>query len=405
MYQNGYADGGDRKEAGKKHMKHILRIFGAVLLMTLALCVCAHAQPSTCPYDIQLSITYHLLSDPERELYDDMYDAIHAGFFSVNVPSGVTRERAKWMIDFIYEEAPELCALDLWKSDVIGSGSDMHISLKYNMPISTQDDFIRYVEREAAAFSGMKDEDGIRTIYEAVIRRFTYGSVDSEDTQRAYYALKNNTAVCNGYAQTAAMFAHFAGYTCSYVTGYVEHDGNPDAAHAWNVALVNNKFMWFDATWDDGGSVPELEWYGLSGKKMAETHRPIREYEKIVDLKHVFPKGVSSTMYLDVNTNSGYVRGVTDRSGVTVYDSDLGSGEFYTPAMVIWNTRDKEYKARVTYMLDGECGGWSGKSTVQPGSNIAFRTNVRPNWNADGKHEIVWYVNGYCVGVFTWTEK
>ncbi len=83
-----------------------------------------------------------------------MYDAIRAGLPTVDVPSGVAYDRARWMIDFIYNEAPELCALDLRKSTVIDNGSGMQISLKYNMAISDQEAFLQNVRKEAKIYSG-----------------------------------------------------------------------------------------------------------------------------------------------------------------------------------------------------------------------------------------------------------
>ena len=157
---------------GSKRMKFIRWACICALFLAVMLCVWANAEPRTCPYDIHLSITYNLLSEPERALFDDMYDMVHAGSFSVRVPSGVSYDRAKWMIDFLYNEAPELCALDLWKTSVIGSGDTMEISLKYQMPIDVQDAFIQEVEREARYFANMSEGQGIHAIHEALIRRF-----------------------------------------------------------------------------------------------------------------------------------------------------------------------------------------------------------------------------------------
>ena len=330
-----------------------------------------------------------------------MYDLIRAGSFSVQVPSGVSRDRAKWMIDFLYNEAPELCALDLWKTSVIGSGDTMYISLEYQMSIGVQHAFIQEVEREARNFANMREGQGIRAIHDALIRRFDYGTVDGEDTQQAYFALKNNRAVCNGYAQTAAMLAHFAGYSCSYVTGYVENNGRFDAAHAWNVALDDGRFIWFDATWDDGGSRSISEWYGLDGATMAASHRPIPEYGNISALRSLLPDGVSATMHLDVNNAGGFVRGITDQSGTTVTNGSLGSGEFYSPAMVLWNTGNTPFDTTVTYRFEDEFKGWN-PWTIQPDSNSAYRVNERSTWTEDGWHAVAWYVNGMRLGAFTW---
>lgn len=364
---------------------------------------CTKAEPRTCPYDIHLSITYNLLSGPERALFDGMYDAIRGGFSSVRVPSGVSRGRAEWIIDFLYNEAPELCALDRWKSSVTGSGNNLEISLKYKMPLTLQDAFIQQAEREARRFAGMSEGQALRAIHDALIRRFDYGTVEGEDTQLAYFALKNSKAVCNGYAQTAAMFAHFAGCSCSYITGYTGDNGRFDAAHAWNVALDNGRFIWFDTTWDDGGSSPQYQWYGLDGRTMAASHRPIPEYGAVSDLKSVLPDGVFATMHLDVNNAGGFVRGITDQSGTTVSSGSLSSGEFFSPAMVIWNNGNTAFDAAVTCRFEGGLKEWN-PLPILPGSNGAYRVNERSARTGDGWHFVTWYVNGMRIGVFAWRD-
>lgn len=56
-----------------QRIKYILRACVCALFLAVMLCVCGNAEPRTCPYDIHLSITYNLLSEPERALFDNMY--------------------------------------------------------------------------------------------------------------------------------------------------------------------------------------------------------------------------------------------------------------------------------------------------------------------------------------------
>ena len=389
---------------GKLWMKAVGTCCCAVLLVCL-LSAAAGAEPSHCPYDIHLSIMYNYLSDAERTLYDRLYDALWTGQGSVPVPAGVTKARAEWMLDYIYNEAPELCAYDRWASRVTTASGGMTIIPVYKMSIREQERFIRDTADKARRYAKLGEKKGLRTLHDDLSARFAYGSVDGEDTQLAYFALKNGKAVCNGYAQTFVMYAHFAGFTASYIDGKVYDDsGNYAGNHAWNIACADGRFFWLDPTWDDQGSRASHQWYDVDGSTMLKTHRPDPEYQPILSLAAVLPDRVTFTMHLDVNNGSGFARGITDKSGQTVRLRSLASGEYYTPAMVIWNSSRRAVRVTVSCRLDGQWIRWNA-CEVQADSNIAFRTNADRLRGVTGSHEIVWYCGGIRLGAFTWQVK
>ncbi len=362
-------------------------------------------KPASCPYDIHLSIMYNYLSDAERTLYNRMYDALRSGQSCVKVPSGITKERAGWMADFIYNEAPELCAYDRWASHVANGSDGLEIRLAYKLSISEQNRFIQEVCSKAQSYASQGESKGLRAIHDDLCSRFIYGKVDGEDTQLAYFALKNNKAICNGYAQSFVMYAHFAGFTCSYIDGTVfDSNGTYVGRHAWNIACADGKYFWLDATWDDAGNKSTSKWYGLDGSTMAKTHVPDPEYKPILRLKTILPANVICTMHLDVNSNGGYSRGITDKSEASVQINDLAFGEYYTPALVIWNNGESATKITITYTLDGISGGWPA-TEVLARNNIAFRTNASQLKGKSGPHEIVWYCDGIRLGTFNWTVE
>ena len=367
----------------------------------------ACAEPSACPYDIHLSIMYNYLSEPLQLTFDRMYDALFNGQSSIRVASGVSRSEAEWLVDFIYNEAPELCAYDRWATKVVGSSAgNMEIHLAYKRPLSVQKQFVEQVAKDARNYAGKKSSEGIRAIHDALIRYFEYGKVPGEDTQLAYDALKNRKAVCNGYAQTIAMYCHFAGYSCSYVVGQAyDRQGGPMGGHAWNVACADGKFIWFDATWNDEGKKASSQWYGLNSREMAIRHVPDEEYIPIMNLTSVLPDNVTFSMHLDINNDGGFVRGVTDKTGRTVKAWALDADEYYTPAMVVWNNSDDTVTVEISYRLNGEYSGHWKTGHVKPGSNIAFRTNADFLKDCSGTQEIIWYCNGIKLDSFAWKVK
>ena len=210
-----------------------------------------------CPYNPHLSIMYNFLSPLLRELYGLMYEALRAGKYSVTVPRGLKQEEITFLVDCIYNEAPELCAYDRWNTTVVDHYGETILHLAYKRPISEQERFIREVDELSRQFAGKTEEQGIRAICNYLISRFSYGFADGVDTQLAYDALQTNKAVCNGYAQCAVMFAHFAGYPCCYINGSVyDEAGKYQGGHAWNATMFGDRYFWFDTTWNDSGSVP-----------------------------------------------------------------------------------------------------------------------------------------------------
>ena len=386
-------------------MKKALTAAALVLLFCL-LSAAAGAEPSTCPYDIHLSILYNYLSEPMQTLVDRLYDALYKGETVVKVPGGISRDDAYWATDFVVNETPELCAFFRNGSQVVSASGGLEIHLAYNLEISEQQRFIRKVASMARAYAGKGESQGIRAIHDDLSRIYEYGWGDIGDTQLAYYALLNGKAVCNGYAQTMVMFSHFAGYTCSYIDGNTldEHGRRDGGRHAWNIACADGRYFWLDATWDDAGSKAVATWYNLDGATMAKSHEPDPEYRPILNLKTVLPDQVRFTTHLDVNNGGGYTRGITQENGVSVRLRDLGSGEYYSPALVIWNSSRSPVTLTITYSLDGNRSGW-GPWTVQAGTNTAFR--IRPEWlrNYPGPHEIIWYCGGIRLGSFSWNVQ
>ena len=369
--------------------------------LAAALCLLftvSRAEPATCPYDIHLSITYNYLSDAERLLFDRMYDALMTGGAAVSVPDGVAWERAQWMLDFIYNEAPELCAYDRWASRLTASPRGPEICLAYKMPLREQDRFIRSVPDMVRFCAGMDEKSALRAIHERLSSLFEYGTVDGEDTQLAYFALKNGRAICNGYAQTFVLFAHFAGCTASYVDGDLR-DGR--GRHAWNIACENGRYFWLDATWDDAGQGVWGNWYGLSADVMFRDRIPDPRHQAVLALKTVLPDHVTFTMHLDADADGAFSRGISSQSGTAVRLKDLSQGEYYTPSMVIWNGGVSPAAVAVSCAVNGRRSSW-GQIEVPPGSNLPFRLDASHLRGLKGSFETVWYCGGIRLGAFSW---
>jgi len=68
---------------------------------------------------------------------------------------------------------------------------------------------------------------------------------NANDDQMALRAFDERRAVCEGYAKLAVLMLYFADIPGAYIGG-VAANGEP---HAWNAALVDGRWVHFDATW------------------------------------------------------------------------------------------------------------------------------------------------------------
>ncbi len=393
-------------------MKKSLLILLFCCISVLFLSAAALGEPERCPYDIHLSIMYNYMTPSQQKLFDRLYDAVRNGKAAVQVPSGMTRDEVHWLLDDFVNEASELCAFDFGSTEIISrSGSVKEIRIGYRFSTAEQEKYIREVTQLARQVAGKTEKNGIRAVHDYVIKLLDhyYDNGDPDDLSRAlqsYYALKTHRAVCNGYAQTTAMLCHFAGYTCSYIDGHVADErGQFTVPHAWNAAVIDGKFTWMDVTWDDAGQKANTDWYNMTGSQMGKTHFADPEYKDFATRASILPDNVSFTMYLDLYDQKGYVRGITDQSRKSYKLNRLQPGQYYAPAVVIWNQSSKPVPVTVSYRIDtGIVYRWS-QCSVQNGSNIAFRSYEKQLAGQRGTHQVTWYCDGNRLGTFTWKTE
>jgi transglutaminase/protease-like cytokinesis protein 3 len=95
---------------------------------------------------------------------------------------------------------------------------------------------------------GMTDYQKELQLHDYLVNHCTYsfGSADNDNEYRAYGALVEGQAVCNGYAESMALLLSCAGVNNQVVTGWGDND-----LHAWNLVEIDGDWYHLDATWDD----------------------------------------------------------------------------------------------------------------------------------------------------------
>ncbi len=127
--------------------------------------------------------------------------------------------------------------------------------------------------------ASMSDYEKELAIHDFIVSncKYSYGSDDNENEYRAYGALVEGKAVCNGYAEAMALLLTCAGVENRYITGYAG-----DELHAWNLVKLEDNWYHVDATWDDPvietGDALLHSYFNLSDEVMGRSHSWNRDY-------------------------------------------------------------------------------------------------------------------------------
>lgn len=106
----------------------------------------------------------------------------------------------------------------------------------------------------------MSDFDKELALHDYLVTHCTYSEntdqPSTSDIYRAYGALVNHNAVCNGYAEALQLLFKCVGLESEFVIGLA---GGVD--HAWNLVKLDGKWYHLDATWDD--PLPDTREYAI----------------------------------------------------------------------------------------------------------------------------------------------
>lgn len=136
----------------------------------------------------------------------------------------------------------------------------------------------------------MTDYEKELALHDYLITHCVYSEKEEQgpasDVYRAYGALVNHDAVCNGYAEAMQLMLLSAGVHSKFVIGTA--DG---IDHAWNLVELDGKWYHLDTTWDDPrpdqGDDTLHPYFNVTDEIMAENHVWQREdYPKTEDMEY-----------------------------------------------------------------------------------------------------------------------
>ena len=215
------------------------------------------------------------------KIYDrllEMAENVTVGKVSLPTNQKVTHDEAWLVTAAFYSDYPELfwARPSFWynKSTMLCS----EIQLNYNSHIYNLDTelplFLETTETILAGMPNGSDYEKELYLHDALIKKVTYTSSKLEE-QNGYTTLVEGKGVCAGYAFALQYLLMRAGIQSYYVVGYAREN------HAWNLAKIDGKWYYVDATWDDplnNGSddpySPYYSYFNITTNKLKEDHTP-----------------------------------------------------------------------------------------------------------------------------------
>ena len=118
---------------------------------------------------------------------------------------------------------------------------------------------------DACVQPGMNQTEKAQSLYAYLTENVRYDHryySDKEnmpfDSTTAYGAFADHLAICGGYAQALQVLFEKAGIPCFTVSGKMGSEN-----HMWNIAYLNGKWCYFDATSDRGRAAYGFQYFGV----------------------------------------------------------------------------------------------------------------------------------------------
>lgn len=193
------------------------------------------------------------LSPAEQEVYDAIYDCAlyfepQTAFFPL-----ADEETGRRILDSVQNDYPEF----FWLDSVFYSYQEAPgIMAQFRtMETLTRADVLnqqKFIDETLAPvlaeLSGKPEYEKVVGVYTYLCDRFTYDL--SYKGLSIYESLRDNRAVCHGYAKVTQYMLIKLGVEVIYVRGEATNDEGTDL-HAWNIVNVEGNYYQLDTTWGD----------------------------------------------------------------------------------------------------------------------------------------------------------
>lgn len=209
---------------------------------------------------------YSLLNDAEKELYNDILDAVMNFAEEITVAQeNIDVETVHKAVRYIHSDHPEIFWFNFGDTVYFNKETNIveKISFKYSLTPAERDARQEKIDAETSRFlseinDSMNDYEVALKVYENIIKLVDYDTIGLEkqekkkltpetpdDLRSIYGVFVEKKAVCAGYSKAMQYLMQLCGIECLYVTSQT---------HAWNIIKLEGDYYHLDVTWGDGSN-------------------------------------------------------------------------------------------------------------------------------------------------------
>ena len=222
---------------------------------------------------------YCKLSEDEQLVYRQLLEGLKSHTEKCTVDKLCTTKQIKKILTCIWLENPLISYYDTYTMYKVG---ELVTSVEFNYYLSkeAQEEINGAMRKQAltvAAYARSKGPD-IRNQVKAVHEYIVQWEYDHDFRSSSYSpagALLYGRTVCKGVALTFKLVLDYLDIPSICVRG--KHDGE---GHAWNMAFYNNKYHFFDITFDMSATKNrKISYKNFERSKHPEKYEPWEEFE------------------------------------------------------------------------------------------------------------------------------
>ncbi len=193
---------------------------------------------------------YETLSDEEKAVYNEVYDAILYMKSDVRI-STTDKDVLKKAYSCVMADYGGLFWVSGYTYNTYTLGSEIQkltVTPNYSMTEEERDQYQALVDAQITEWlSGISadasDYEKTKYVFENLIERVDY-NLEAENNQNILSVFLGGETVCQGYSDAANVLLEKLGIQATIVTG----TGNGES-HAWNLVYLDGAYYYFDATW------------------------------------------------------------------------------------------------------------------------------------------------------------
>lgn len=202
--------------------------------------------------DYKSKYGYKSLTSAQKELYDNIYNAVASFETKVTVPDGLLSDDITKVYGMVFNQEPQF----FWMSTKIPSGYST-LTIKYEMTAeeaaAKQKQIDKNVNALLATASKSKTTAGkLKVFYDWIILNNDFSLSETAATCSISNGLTGSVIQCAGYAKSMQYLCDKAGIESMVVVGRNRHG----SSHAWNVVYCDDGYYILDTAWGDPEGAP-----------------------------------------------------------------------------------------------------------------------------------------------------